>query len=53
MPHMKENIGATTVSFTPGEIRELNTSVRAINIQGARMSDFVAAWSDVEAAPAR
>ncbi len=49
MPHLNENIGAAQVSFTPGELEELNTAARAIDVQGARMSDFVAAWSDVEA----
>ena len=49
MPHMLENIGATTVSFTPSELSEITRSVAAIPIRGARVPAFVQAWSDVEA----
>jgi aryl-alcohol dehydrogenase-like predicted oxidoreductase len=52
MPHMLENIGATAVRFTPSELAELNRSVAAIQVRGARMPPVVQAWSDVEA-PAR
>lgn len=51
MAHLVENIGGADVSFTSGELEELNATVRGIEIQGARMSDFVAAWSDVDAPP--
>lgn len=49
MAHMIENIGASAVSFTPAEIVELNQSVAAIEIKGARLPDVVQAYSDVEA----
>jgi aryl-alcohol dehydrogenase-like predicted oxidoreductase len=49
MAHMIENIGASTVSFKPAEILELNQSVAAIEIKGARLPDAVQAYSDVEA----
>jgi aryl-alcohol dehydrogenase-like predicted oxidoreductase len=52
MVHMLENIGARDVSFTPDELTELNQAAAAIEVQGARMPDFVQAWSDVEAPPA-
>lgn len=51
MAHMLENIGATAVSFTPEELAELNGSVAAIQIQGARLPDAVQAFSGVEAPP--
>lgn len=47
--HMVENIGAPAVSFTPAEVSELNQSVDAIEIKGARLPDVVQAYSDVEA----
>lgn len=49
MPHMLENVGATAVSFTPSELAELNTSVAAVEIQGARLPEAVQVFSDVEA----
>lgn len=49
MAHMRENIGAAEVGFTPGEIAELNASVSAIQIQGARLPAQVQVFSDVEA----
>lgn len=49
MAHMLENVGAVTVQFTPAEISELNRSVRAIEIKGARLPDAVLAFSGVEA----
>jgi aryl-alcohol dehydrogenase-like predicted oxidoreductase len=49
--HMLENIGATEVAFTAPEIAELNKSVSAIQIQGARLPDAVLAFSGVEAPP--
>lgn len=49
MAHMIENIGASAVLFTPAEISELNQSVAAIEIKGARLPDVVQAYSDVEA----
>lgn len=49
MPHMIENIGAAAVRFTPDELAELNQSVAAIQIRGARLPDAVQVFSDVEA----
>jgi aryl-alcohol dehydrogenase-like predicted oxidoreductase len=49
MPHLLDNIGAATVQFTPAELAELNASVAAIQIQGARLPDAVLAFSGVEA----
>jgi aryl-alcohol dehydrogenase-like predicted oxidoreductase len=53
MPHMLENVGAVAVRFTPEELAELNSVLGAIRIRGARRSDAVKAWSDVEAPPRR
>jgi hypothetical protein len=49
---MIENIGAPGIRFSTAEIAELNASVSAIDIHGARLPDTVQAFSDVEA-PAR
>jgi aryl-alcohol dehydrogenase-like predicted oxidoreductase len=51
MAHMLENTGAAAVRFTPPEIAELNASVAAIKIEGARLPEMVQAMSGVEAAP--
>ncbi|MBE9193553.1 aldo/keto reductase [Gloeocapsopsis crepidinum LEGE 06123] len=51
MPHMIENIGAAAVQFTPAELAELNRSVSAIQIRGARLPDEVLVFSGVEAPP--
>jgi len=51
MPHMLENIGAAGVSFTPGELAELNGAVSAIEVRGARLPDQVLILSGVEAPP--
>jgi aryl-alcohol dehydrogenase-like predicted oxidoreductase len=53
MAHMLENIGAVAVRFTPAELAELNRSVSAIKIRGARLPDVVLNFSDVEAPPKR
>jgi aryl-alcohol dehydrogenase-like predicted oxidoreductase len=52
MPHMLENIGAASVRFTPSELAELNASVSAVQVRGARLPEQVLAFSGVEA-PAR
>lgn len=49
MPHLRENIGATDVVLTPSDVAELNQSVAAIQIRGARLPDAVQAFSGVEA----
>lgn len=48
---MIEKIGATAIRFTPEELAELNRSVSAIQIRGARLPDAVLVFSDVEAPP--
>jgi hypothetical protein len=42
---------AGSVAVTPPEIAELNASVAAIRIEGARLPEGVLALSGVEAAP--
>jgi aryl-alcohol dehydrogenase-like predicted oxidoreductase len=51
MPHMLENIGAASVSFSSEEIAELNKTVAAIQINGARLPEQVLVYSGVEAPP--
>jgi aryl-alcohol dehydrogenase-like predicted oxidoreductase len=51
MPHMLENIGAAAVRFTPAEGEELDASVSAIEVRGARLPDAVQVFSGVEAPP--
>jgi aryl-alcohol dehydrogenase-like predicted oxidoreductase len=50
MAHMLENIGAGSIRFTPAEIAELNRSVAAIQVKGARLPEAVQVYSGVEAA---
>jgi aryl-alcohol dehydrogenase-like predicted oxidoreductase len=49
MAHMLENIGASGVRFTHAEVAELNRSVSAIQVRGARLPDAVQVFSGVEA----
>jgi aryl-alcohol dehydrogenase-like predicted oxidoreductase len=49
MAHMLDNIGADQIRFTPSELAELNASVAAIEIRGARLPDQVLVFSGVEA----
>lgn len=49
--HMLQNIGAVDVRFTPAELKELNSAITKIEIQGQRLPDMVQAFSDVEAPP--
>ena len=49
MAHMVENSGAAGLRFTPAEISELNSAVRAIEVKGQRLPDAVLAFSGVEA----
>jgi aryl-alcohol dehydrogenase-like predicted oxidoreductase len=51
MAHMVENAGAINVQLTPPEVAELNASVAAIEVQGARLPDGVLRMSGVEAPP--
>jgi aryl-alcohol dehydrogenase-like predicted oxidoreductase len=49
MAHMLENVGAAAVRFTQPELAELNRSVAAIQVRGARLPDAVQVFSGVEA----
>ena len=51
MAHMLKNSGAGGVRFTPAELTELNSAVRAIEIRGQRLPDAVLVFSGVEAPP--
>jgi aryl-alcohol dehydrogenase-like predicted oxidoreductase len=51
LSHMLENIGAAEVRLTPTELTELNASISAIQIRGARLPDQVLVFSGVEAPP--
>jgi aryl-alcohol dehydrogenase-like predicted oxidoreductase len=49
MAHMIQNAGASSVAFTPEELKELNASLSDIHVQGQRLPDFVLSLSGVEA----
>jgi aryl-alcohol dehydrogenase-like predicted oxidoreductase len=49
MAHMEENLGAATISFSAGELSELNAAVSAVRILGDRLPAAVMAMSGVEA----
>jgi hypothetical protein len=49
MAHMTENLGAASITFSAGELAELNTAVAAIRIRGERLPPGVMAMSGVEA----
>ena len=49
MAHLEDNLGAAGVRFTLAELTELNQSIAAIAIRGARLPDAVLAYSGVEA----
>jgi aryl-alcohol dehydrogenase-like predicted oxidoreductase len=49
--HLEENVAAASISFSPAELKELNTALSAISIQGARLSPPVLAATGVEAPP--
>jgi aryl-alcohol dehydrogenase-like predicted oxidoreductase len=51
--HLEENVAAASMSFSVGELKELNAAVAAIPIQGARLPPTVLAATGVEAAPKR
>jgi hypothetical protein len=46
---MLDNSGASVVQFGSAEVSELNSAVRAIEIRGERLPEFVLAFSGVEA----
>jgi aryl-alcohol dehydrogenase-like predicted oxidoreductase len=49
MAHMIQNAGAGSLVFTADELKELNSSLSDIHIQGQRLPDAVLAFSGVEA----
>ena len=51
MAHMLDNSGAVAVLFTPAELAELNTAVRAVEVRGQRLPEQVQVMSGVEAPP--
>lgn len=51
--HMKENLSATEITFTPEELQRLNRDVAAVGIQGERLPIAVMQMSEVEAPPKR
>lgn len=51
MPLMEENLGAATVTFSAGELNELNLAVAANRIRGECLPAAVMAMSGVEAPP--
>jgi len=51
MAHMLDNSGAEAVRFTPAELGELNSAVRAVQVKGQRLPDQVLAMSGVDAPP--
>lgn len=51
LAHLRQNIGATSVEFTPSELSEINSSVSEIEIRGQRLPDFVLDATGVEAPP--
>jgi aryl-alcohol dehydrogenase-like predicted oxidoreductase len=51
--HLEENVAAASISFSAAELKELNTALAAVPIQGARLSPPVLAATGVEAPPKR
>ena len=49
MTHMLENNGADGIKFSADEINQFNADLAKIEVKGARLPDFVQAFSDVEA----
>lgn len=49
MAHMQQNAGAMDIAFSADQLTELDTAVRAIKVQGARLPEAVQVFSDVEA----
>lgn len=49
--HLEENVAATSISFSPSELAELNAALGGISIRGARLSDAVLSATGVEAPP--
>lgn len=51
LPHLEENIGAVSVTFTADELREFDAALTEIRIVGERGPAPTVALSDVEASP--
>jgi aryl-alcohol dehydrogenase-like predicted oxidoreductase len=51
--HLEENVAAASMSFSPAELKELDTALAAIPIRGDRLSPAVLAATGVEAPPKR
>jgi aryl-alcohol dehydrogenase-like predicted oxidoreductase len=51
MARMIQNVGASSVAFSPDELKELNASISSIQIQGKRLPEGILALSGVEAPP--
>ena len=49
MPHLRDNIGATTVTFSAEELAELTAALNAVNVQGTRAPEVVMGWNGTEA----
>jgi aryl-alcohol dehydrogenase-like predicted oxidoreductase len=50
-PHLLENLGAEEVAFGDDELRELDTALAAITIQGDRLPGPALTMTGVEASP--
>ena len=48
-PHLIENLGSEEVSFSPDELRELNTAIASIPIQGDRLPAGALVATGIEA----
>lgn len=53
MAHLEENVAAASVTFSGAELKELDSALSAIQVQGARLSPAVLAATGVEAPPRR
>lgn len=49
LPHLRDNIGATQVSFTDDELTELTAALDAIEVRGERAPPIVMEWNGTEA----
>ena len=49
LPHLRDNIGATQVSFTDDELTELTAALDAIEVRGERAPPIVIEWNGTEA----
>ena len=49
LPHLRDNIGATQLSFTDDEVAELTAALNAIEVRGERAPPIVMEWNGTEA----